>query len=289
MNYKKIIFAIALLGLTFISCQKEYSFENPLSGSSGLIIGNNCIIKKVIEFDTISNKGAAAINYNFNAAGDRILTINEIDSITLSPLFNANPNYVQDSIIIDPQQYFVVSPSNKRIIKFEGYQDPYDITSPINIYEYTYDAAGKLLGKTLKNAGLPGIVIEQTDYTYTNNNLTGIVKKIPLLNNTVLTASLEYDLAKQPKNYFNILPDCDELSPYIAVLNMGNKATNAVTKIIIKNYDLLTGTFIDSTVTQYSSYQYSLDNYVLSVDAAGYDIPAVPLVRGRNKFEYFCK
>jgi hypothetical protein len=72
-------------------------------------------------------------------------------------------------------------------------------------------------------------------------------------------------------------------------LTWGAKATNPVTKIIIKNYDQLTGTFIDSTITNYSNYQYSLDNYVLSVDAAGFDMPAVPLVRGRNKFAYFCK
>jgi hypothetical protein len=282
------IFFFVLTILLFNSCQKEYSNENPLSGISGIKIGANCIINKVTAVDTITLKGSSALNYNFNIVGDKILGINRVDSVTANTIFTSSPIYSGDTIRINGNQYFTLD-ANKRIVQLLGYEDPYDVTSNIFMYNYSYNNTGYLIKKTKSNPIFPTFIEEQTEYTYTNNNLTNIVTKLPLINTTILEVSIDYDLSKQPFNYFNVLPDCDELVPYIAVINMGIKSKNAASKITIKNFNVLTGTLVNTTTTNYINYKYSLDNYVLSVDANGYNIPAIPLQNGRNKFSYFCK
>jgi hypothetical protein len=289
MKVLKYFFGCIVAVVLFTACTKEYSFENPFANSGNVTIGNNCIIAKVIEYDTLGNRGASAINYLFNAAGDRVVSVNQTDSITLNSLLNKTVSYLQDTMRLDAGQFFTVDLATARVKSFTGRENPYNNTSPVFSFKYNYDASGKINTKTKTNPLFPTFIIESTEYVFTNNDLTGIVKKLPLLNTTIFTASLEYDNSRQPKNYFSMLPDCNELAPYVAALNTGARSLHPVKKIVIKNFDQLTGAFIDSTVTNFSNYKYSLDNYVLSLDASGFDIPALPLVSGRNKFEYFCR
>jgi hypothetical protein len=281
-------FFVALTAV--VACTKEYSFEDPLGGqASGPVLGNNCIINKIVEFDTITNTGLAALNFNFNSNG-RVLTLAEVDSIALNNILSTTYTYNIDTVRLDPDQFFVLDATG-RVKQFTGYADPYDPLSDILDFEYLYDASGKLTTRKVSDATLPGIVLLQSDYTYTGSNLTRITTKIPLLNATYFDATYEYQFDRVPKNYMNVLSDAEELAPYLPALNMGSRSLNPIKKIKVLEFDPLVpgGAAIDSTVTTFSNYTYSRDGYVLSVDLGGDEVPGIALSAGRNKFGYFCR
>lgn len=289
---KKLIkvLLIVLFVVAITSCAKEYSFENPLTGTGNVIIGNNCIINRVTEYDTIGRRGASAFNYLFNTNGSALISISQRDSIINTTIFNKTITKNLDTLKIDALQYIVVDTMNgNRVKRFVGYEDPYTNTTPLFVNDFSYNSAGKVVAREVKLPQFPGVVYYRSEYTYTGNNLTSIIGKIPLNNTVFLNITIEFDLTKQPKNYFTILPDCKELKPYIAGLQFGQPNTNIVKKVVMRNYNQLTGVLIDSTVTNFSNYKFSVDNYILSVDASGYDIPALPLASGRNTFGYFCR
>ncbi len=280
--------AFLFLGaIAIISCKKEYSYEEGPNGK-GVIIGNNCVIKKIIEYDTVGKKNVGVLQYDFNATGSQFLKATRIDSITLTKLFDETTTYFQDSIALSANQYFKKDASGK-IVRFAGYEDPYDNTSFFFINDYIYDNNGKLITKNTSTPTLPNTIALQTTYSYTGNNITKIIRKLPLLNKTETEIDIEYYTGGQPKNYINFLPDCNELKPYIAALDMGQKPDNTVKKVTIKVYDIFLGTVLSTTVTEFSRYTFSSDGYILSVDMSGDIIDALPLETGRNKFEYFCK
>jgi hypothetical protein len=288
-NLKKIgIIAVASIAL-FTACQKEVSFEDPLGGvDSGPVIGNNCVVSKIIDFDTVSNTGLAALNYFFSTGSGRVNSLTEFDSISSNLILNANYSYNADTIRLDPDQYFVVEPSG-RVKKFAGLTNPYDPLSDLADFEYFYDASGKLIRRTVSDPLFPGLTIIESTYAYAGNNLASIDVKIPLLNVTYQRVNYEYYFDRVPRNYINILPDCDELAPYVAALNMGQKSLNPVKKISLIEFDPLTGTQVDSLGAEFKNYKYSRDGYVLSVDMDGDDMRALPFNVSRNKFEYFCR
>jgi hypothetical protein len=289
---KMIKFWLAAFALTALvaACTKEYSFEDPIAGQgSGPVVGNNCVVNRITEFDTISNTGLSGLNLNFNASG-KVITLTDVDSIALNTILSASYTYNVDTIRLDPDQYFVVDATG-RAKRFTGYEDPYDQTSDILDFEYLYDASGKLTQRKVTSTLLPGIVLYQSEYTYTGSNVTRIITKVPLLNSTYYDATYEYQFDRVPKNYIHLLSDCKELAPYIAGLNMGTRALNPVKKIKVLEYDpSLPGSApVDSTVTTFTKYSYSRDGYVLSVDMSGSEVPALPLSASRNNFGYFCR
>jgi hypothetical protein len=269
------------------SCKKEYSYEEG-SNVKGVIIGNNCIIKKIIEYDTVGKKNVGVLQYDYNTTGTQFLKATQIDSLTLNTLFGETTTYIQDSIALSANQYFIKDASGK-IIKFAGYEDPYDNTSFFFINKYIYDNNGKLTTKNTTTPALPNTIGFQTTYTYSGNNITNIVKKLPLLNATETEITIEYYTGSQPKNFINFLPDCNELRTYIAALDMGQKPDNTVKKVTKKEYDIFLGTLLSTSVTEFSRYTFSSDGYILSVDMSGNILAALPFETGRNKFEYFCK
>lgn len=288
MKFLKYITAALAVTAVITACSKEYSFEDPIGAlNQGPILGSNCVINKITEFDTISNTGLGALALSYNAAG-KVTSVVDYDSIAQNVLFSGAYTYNIDTIRLDPDQYFVVDASG-RVIRFTGYEDPYDPLSDIMDFIYTYDASGKLIKRTMADPLLPLVIIAESNYTYTGNNLTGIVVKNPLFNVTLGDAVLEYQFDRVLKNYMPILPDCPELTPFIAGLNMGQKSLNPVKKITVREYDPLTGNVVATYVSEFKNYTYSRDGYVLSVDLGGIDLPSIPLSLGRNKFGYFCR
>ncbi len=274
----------------FGSCTKEYSFENPLPTGTVITIGNNCVVSKIIDYDTIVRRNVSAIQVGFNTTGNYPTSIIEFDSLTQQTIFQKSLSLVGDTLRIDATQYFLVDiTTDYRIRQFVGRENPYNVNSPIFINNFFYDNTGKLITKQVSNAAQGTIVYNQTDYTYTGNNLTNIKSRIPLNNVTYFEASIAYNVSKQPKNYLSLLPDAIALKPYINTLNFGAKSKNEPIKITVKNFDQLTGAAIDSAVTEFKNYKYSSDGYVLSVDAAGYANPAIPLSNSRNVLQYFCR
>ncbi|MBL7726943.1 MAG: hypothetical protein JNM68_04615 [Dinghuibacter sp.] len=292
MKALKLMVALGCFAWVFTSCSKELSFEDPIGAQGqGPIIGNNCQIKKVIEFDTISKTGLTAINYDFSASTGRLNSLVEFDSIGQNVVYTAFFTYNTDTIRIDAAQYFVVNNAG-RVIKFSGLDDPYDPFATMVDIEYTYDNNGRLIKRAVTDPTIQSTPIIQSVYAYTGSNLTGIA--VSLVSGVGVTAplyniTLGYQFDRVPRNYMNILPDCRELRPYIAALNMGQKSLNPVNKIDVTLMDPFTGTPISTSTTQYTNYSFSRDGYVLGFDMSGNAIDALPFAPGRNNFEYFCR
>jgi hypothetical protein len=292
MKALKMAVLLCSMAAIFTACTKELSFEDPIGAQGqGPIIGNNCVIAKIVEYDTITRTGLTAINYEFNSSTGRLNNFVEYDSIGQNVVLNANFSYNADTVHIDASQYFVVDNSG-RVKKFHGLQNPYDPLSPELDYEYFYDGAGRIIKRSVTDLTLLPTPFLQSTYSYSGNNMTGIAvilmdgmgNTFPLINTT-----LSYQFDRVPRNFMNILPDCDELAPYMGALNMGLKSLNPVNKIDIVYLDPFSGTPITTTTTLYNNYRYSRDGYVLSVDMSGDDIPALPFAPGRNNFSYFCR
>lgn len=292
MKAVKLILALGCFAWVFASCSKDVSFEDPIgSQGQGPILGNNCMIKKVIEFDTISKTGLTALNYDFSASTGRLNSLVEFDSIGQNVVYNASFSYNTDTAYIDATQYFVVN-SAGRVIKFHGLDDPYDPFASVIDVEYQYDNNGRLIKRLVTDPLIQASPSLQSVYAYTGSNLTGIA--VALLNGTGTAAplfniTLGYQFDRVPRNFMNILPDCRELKPYLAALNMGQKSLNPVNKIDISLLDPFTGTPISTNTTIFSSYSFSRDGYVLGFDMAGDLIDALPFAPGRTNFEYFCR
>jgi hypothetical protein len=287
--YKLIILSIIIGFCT--SCAKEYSFENPILGNGNtVIVGNNCTISKIIDYDTLVRKNVAAVQTSFNTTGNYPASIIETDSLTQQVIFQKSLTLLGDTLRIDANQYFLVDiATNYRVRQFVGRQDPYNNNSPIFINNFFYNTAGQIVTKIVYSPTVPGAIFSQTNYTYTANNLTGIQSKIPLNNITYFDATISYDSTKLAKNYLLMLPESNELRPYVTTMNLGIKSKNQPTKITINNNDQITGALVNTTVTEFKNYRYSADGYVLGVDMGGFSIPAIPLSNSRNLFQYFCR
>jgi hypothetical protein len=285
----KLVILLITIGFCS-SCSKEYSFENPILSGNTIIVGNDCVINKVIDYDTLVRKNVAAVQTSFNTTGNYPASIIETDSITQQNIFQKSLTLLGDTLRIDANQYFLVDiATNYRVRQFVGRQDPYNNNSPIFINNFFYNTAGQIVTKTVYNTQQAGFIFSQTNYTYTGNNLTGIKSKIPLNNVTYFDATISYDSTKFAKNYMLLLPDCNELRPYVTTMNLGIKSKNQPAKVTINNNDQITGTLVNTTVTEFKNYKYSADGYVLSVDMGGFAIPAIPLSNSRNVFQYFCR
>lgn len=292
MKALKIVFALGLSAWIFAACTKEFSFEDPIgSQGQGPIIGDNCMISKIVEFDTISKTGLNAINYDFSISTGRLNNFIEFDSIGQNVVLNAIFSYNADTLHVDASQYFIVDGSG-RVVKFHGLNDAYDQLSPTLDFEYSYDNVGRIVKRTVIDPTIFSTPFMKSTYSYSGNNMTGIVtvfmdnagNSAPFRNTTI-----GYQFDRVPRNFMNILPDCDELTPYLGALSMGQKALNPVNKIDIVTFNPLTGTPVDSTSTLFTRYSYSRDGYVLGMDMSGDDIKALPFAQGRNNFEYFCR
>lgn len=291
----KVFKIVALTGFVawiFSACTKEFSFEDPIGSSgTGPVIGNNCVIAKIIDFDTISKTGLNAINYSFSASTGRLNSLLEVDSIGMNTVLSHTLTYNADTIFLDTDYYFIVDGSG-HVVKLHGLSDPYDPFSQTLDFEYTYDNAGRIIRRTITDPTLFTTPFLKSTYTYSGNNLSGVA--VVLMDNLGNTAPLQnitlaYQFDRVPRNYMNILPDSDELSPFIGALNFGQKALNPVNKIQVINLDPFTGTAVDTATTFFSKYSYSRDGYILGVDVSGDDIKALPFAQGRNTFEYFCR
>jgi hypothetical protein len=285
---KLIVIFIVIVLIT--GCAKEYSFENPLAQSNVVTIGSNCTIGKILDYDTIARKNVATLQYGFNTTGNYPVNITETDSLTTQSIFQKSLMLTGDTLRIDANQYFSVDlVTNYRVRQFVGRENAYNPNAPIFTYNFIYNNAGQLITKTVSNPLQPGIIYSQTDYTYTAGNLTTIKSKIPINNITYYEATIAYNLTKQPKNFLQLLPDAPALKPYISGLHFGLKNVNEPKKITVKNSDQITGTLLTTTVTDFSNFIYSSDGYVLSMDAGGFSLNALPLANSRNKFQYFCR
>jgi hypothetical protein len=105
---------------------------------------------------------------------------------------------------------------------------------------------------------------------------------------------MDYYTTIKPRNYLNLMPDetiSDDLNhfaPYTQFFNFGKKSTDAIRSLKVRSFD--PGNVPrDSTVSNFSTYITSRDNYVLSVYMLGDDQESIPAAVGKLKFSYKCK
>jgi hypothetical protein len=286
---KRISLVLGIL-VVLVSCSKEYSLENG-TADSDLIIGVDCRISKITSTDTTTNIGLGSIAADINSS-DEVTDITAYDSLSATIVTNSQPTYIADTIYVNPDEYFVVDPSNNaRVKKLHRLLDPFDPTSPQIDIDFVYDATtGNLIQKLYGSSFFPVNPFYQVDYTYTGGNLTSMLTTDLTIPEPVSDAQLQYFSNITPRSYLNLMPDEEDpnYAQFNQFFNFGKKSLNAVKSVKIRNYSggVLTS---DSTNTVFGSYIMSRDNYVLSVIMSGDELLSIPAQKGRLKFSYKCK
>jgi hypothetical protein len=287
MKRTSFILGIGILAVLF-SCTKEYSLENSGNANNPLIVGNNCRINKIVYFDSATGLiGLGSIAAIINPA-DQVPQITKFDSLSATIDFQANLTYIGDTIYINPDEYFLVDVLTQRISRLHGLIDP---TIPSSLQfdaDYSYNAAGYLVQKSYSLTSLPGVPYYIVNYTYFGTNLVHMSSTEQTTGDLISDADIDYYNNLTPRAFWYLFPDELSYTHYNQFLNFGNKPTNAVKSLKVRYYD--PGNVLrDSTVSTFTSYNMSLDNYVLSVMMTGDDQYSIPAPAGKLVFSYKCK
>ncbi len=279
-----LLFATLIFGL--ISCEKEYSVENGGTDNE-LIVGVDCRIRKIVYTDTAGiGRGLGYIESKIDNL-DRDTLITRYDSLSNTLEFYNKPTYTNDSVYINPDEYFVVD-ANKRISKMHGLTDPTDPFSLQFDVFYLYTSGGYLTAKNYFLTGSPTTPFYRVDYIYNGGNLTRMTGTEISTGDLFIDADLTYYNNIIPRRYVYLFPDEEAYSYYNQFFNFGLKSYNAVKDIKVRNYN--PGNMVrDSIVSNFSNYIMSRDTYILSVQMAGDNQPSIPANKGKLTFKYKCK
>ena len=275
----------AAIVFTFFSCAKEYSNENG-GGPNDLIVGINCRISKIVYTDTATNIGLGSIAADINSL-DIVTKITSFDSVSNTIEFIGTPVYLNDTVYINPDEYFIVD-INKRITKLHGLIDPTDPFSLQFDQFYLYNGSGYLVAKNYFLTIAPTTPIYRIDYIYTAGNLTRMTRTNLTTNDLEVDADLSYYSNIIPRRYIYIFPDDNIYAEYNQFFNFGTRNFNAIKKMTVRNYD--PGNVVrDSAVSTFSNYIMSRDTYILSVQMGGDAQPGIPALAGKLSFSYHCR
>jgi hypothetical protein len=285
---KKLIplfFAAVLLVL--FSCSKEYSLENSLNGDNSLIVGKDCRISKIVYTDTATGTGIGSIAAAINNV-DVVTGITMFDSLSFTINFIASPVYASDTVYINADEYFIVDLATRRINQLHALVDPTDPFSQQYDVNYFYSGSGQLISKFYSLSMIPVVPFYLVSYTYATGKMTHMTGQDLFTGDLVTDADVNYYNNILPNRFLYLFPD-EKGYPYFSQFyNFGTRPSNAPQKIVVRNYD--PGNVLrDSTVTSFSNYIMSRDNYVLSVQMAGDDLISIPAAAGKLSFSYKCK
>jgi len=291
-SMKRISAITGIAGLLiFGACTKEYSVENGGNVNNPQIVGTDCRIMNITSYDSANIIPLSSMSATINLR-DTVTSITQFDSLGNNLMFFSVPAYAADTIFIDPDQYFVTTLATGRVIKLHGLYDPTNPGSQFDA-DYVYDVNGNLVQK-IYNVPIspinPALVV---DYTYVSGNLTHMTSTDMTVPQIIADADLDYFTDIAPKNYLTLMPDegrasdFNRFAQYAQFYNFGKKPVNAVRKIILRDY--VGGAVVDSTVSTFSTYLLSRDNYVLGVTMRGNDQASIPAEAGKLRFTYKCK
>lgn len=248
----------------------------------------NCIVSGVSQTNT-GAKSDFVLSVSFNSS-DEPTKFLVYDSLANTKIFEANLSYITtDSIRLDQYQYIKLDAS-KRVSVFVTKSDM-SIPTTADDYKfvYTYNNEGNLIIKHLYING-SGSPFQTTNYTYTNNLLTKCVMTAGGNSSLkILEADLLYDNNSTLKNWIYTFPDAFETNILNTALSFGNKANKALTSIVTKIYNPANGNILDTWTTNYGSYTFNADGYLISVNANGDLQQGIAACYGKTIFTYSCK
>ncbi len=301
MNKVRPLVFIALLA-TLFSCGKEYSEEN-LSNGNELIVGGDCRISKIVYTDTSGmagggpGTGLGSIEGEINSL-DILFRVTQFDSLSNTIDYRDEPVYTNDSVYINPDEYYIVD-GTKRIIKMHGLSDPTDPSSLQYDLFYVYNTAGYLITKNYFFTATPGVSFLRVDYTYTGGNLTHMSAVDLPGGDLAMDADMTYNFNIVARRFIYTFPDERFYPQFTQFFDFGLRNFNAPKSITVRNYD--PGNVVrDSLVSAFSNYIMSRDGYVLSVQM-GNALPAatppltpspqpsIPALPGKLSFSYHCR
>lgn len=284
---KSYLFIIGLAALVFSACEKEYSLENSQNAGNGLIVGTDCRISKIVYTDTATGIGIGSIAANINNL-DVVTGITRFDSVSFTIDFITTPAYVSDTIFINADEYFLIDLANKRIKQLHALVDPTDPLSTQLEITYFYNGAGYLSSKITAYTSNPGVPIYVVNYTYVAGKLTHMTGTDLITGDLNVDADVNYYSNILPTRFLYIFPDEKGYPNFSQFYNFGTRPANAPKDITVRNYDP-GGILRDSTVSKFSNYLMSRDNYVLSVLMTEDDLISIPAVVSKLSFSYKCK
>jgi hypothetical protein len=283
----KKFFLFFFAAAVFVSCTKEVSLENGGTASGNNLIGADCRISKIVYADNASGVALGSVAANINTS-DKAVDITDFDSLNNTINSNIILQYKSDTVLISPDEYFIVNPVTLRVLHFHGLLDPTDPLSLQFEVDYVYNASGYLTQKLYSQTLVPGLTYATVDYTYTSGNLTRMTFTDAASGSVIANADMQYS-GLAPKNFIYIFPDENRYEEFTQFLNFGAKSINAISSMKVRNLDPGTGTVLDSAVSTFSAYELSVDKYVLNCVMAGDDQPSIPAEAGRLRFSYKCK
>lgn len=273
----------------FISCEKEYSSENNGTGND-LIVGADCRISKIVYTDTSTNRGLGSIEAIINSL-DIVTQVTRYDSLSSTIEYREDINYSNDTAFFNNgDEYFLVDAS-KRVRRLHALTDPTDPFSPQIEVDYFYDGAGYLINKFYSFTSAPGVPFYIVRYTYSGGRLIhmrGNEQTGGVDGDLRIDADINYYTNILPGRFLYLFPDEQGYSYFTQFFNFGARPSNAPKDITVRYYD--PGNVVrDSTVSNFSNYIMSRDNYVLSVQMANDDQISIPAQKGKLSFTYKCK
>lgn len=286
MQMSKFILHIVTLSVLFASCSKEYSQERLPDVNPPL--GNDCSMTTITPFDSASGRGYGSFHVTLDA-GNRTQKVQLYDSASGTVDYYATFTYVNDTIRIGTNEFFVLDASG-RIREYQTLENPSDANSERYKYTYEYAPSGHLYHKywylLSRNPNEP---LFAYTYEWVNDNLARVeVREASGDKRMALQAELVYASDKTVKNYLYCFPEANELAPYILSVNVGKKSRNLLQRIVVKLYDA-GGNALNTYNTEYKDYKFSSDDYITEVYASGDIVDGLPIVTGLTKFNYYCK
>ena len=287
MKKRNLYILLLVFSAAIFSCKKEYSVENGGNVNNPLIVGTNCRISQINYYDSASGVVLGSIAAIITAK-DSVTSISKFDSLNNSIQFLGPVTYSADTTHINADEYYLINPSTGYISQLHGLTNPNDVFSPQFDAAYTYDATGHLINKSYSLTSNPGVPYYIVNYTYTGGNLTHMQSTDGGINQLIADADLDYYTNISPQHFLYLFPDELSYTYYNQFFNFGKKPVNAVKNLKIRYYD--PGNVVrDSTVSTFSTYIMSRDNYVLSVYMNGDDQFSIPADAGKLTFSYHCK
>jgi hypothetical protein len=302
MNKVFPLIFIAIL-ITLFSCEKEYSEENLTTGND-LIVGADCRISKIVYRDT-SGMAAGGPGIGLGSVEglinnlDILFKVIDYDSVSNFINYIDEPVYTNDSIYIDPEEYYIVD-VNKRITKSHLWVDITDPASEQFDVFYDYNTSGYLITKTYFLTTSPGVPFLKVDYTYSSpGNLTRMTAVDLPSGDLSMDADMTYYPTIVAKRFIYTFPDERYYPSFTQFFNFGARNFNAPKTMKVRNYD--PGNVVrDSAVSAFSNYIMSRDGYVLSVQMGNplpeatppltpSPQPSIPALPGKLSFSYHCK